>query len=178
MPPEDEAFVSNAHCPPPPLIPRRRIFLDSTSFVCIRFTFTLSSAIYFFILYIYICMRFQMIAFVHPDAVPCSGIFRELGYEIQIRETPFQRRRHKGRVLTGAYIQVRLLRGAIISQVVLVQVGGLSDRGTPRPRLADIETVGRSVPRHARRRRKEETREEGTIGERRSWRRLRARACR
>ena len=31
----------------------------------------------------------QMIAFVHPDAVPCSSVFRNLGYDVQIRDTPF-----------------------------------------------------------------------------------------
>ena len=30
-----------------------------------------------------------MIAFVHPDAVPCSSVFRNLGYDVQIRDTPF-----------------------------------------------------------------------------------------
>jgi len=30
-----------------------------------------------------------MIAFVHPDAESCSNIFKELGYTVQIRETPF-----------------------------------------------------------------------------------------
>lgn len=40
-----------------------------------------------------------MIAFVHPDAVPCSEIFRELGYEVQIRETPFNVTDIKGEFL-------------------------------------------------------------------------------
>ena len=33
--------------------------------------------------------NWQMIAFVHPNAESCSHIFSELGYTIQIRETPF-----------------------------------------------------------------------------------------
>jgi hypothetical protein len=32
---------------------------------------------------------YHMIAFVHPEAVQCEPIMRKLGYEIQIRETPF-----------------------------------------------------------------------------------------
>ena len=31
----------------------------------------------------------QMIAFVHPGAASCSQVFRDLGYTVQIRETPF-----------------------------------------------------------------------------------------
>lgn len=30
-----------------------------------------------------------MIAFVHPNAESCSNVFRDLGYTVQIRETPF-----------------------------------------------------------------------------------------
>lgn len=33
---------------------------------------------------------YKLIVFVHPNARPCSGIFEELGYEIQIRDTPFK----------------------------------------------------------------------------------------
>ncbi|KAL7548768.1 hypothetical protein ACHAWF_012029 [Thalassiosira exigua] len=32
---------------------------------------------------------YEMIAFVHPQAERCSGVFEELGYQVQIRETPF-----------------------------------------------------------------------------------------
>ncbi|KAL9187354.1 hypothetical protein ACHAXT_001457 [Thalassiosira profunda] len=32
---------------------------------------------------------YDMIAFVHPNAEGCSDVFRELGYQVQIRETPF-----------------------------------------------------------------------------------------
>ena len=33
---------------------------------------------------------YKLIVFVHPNAQACSGIFHELGYEIQIRDAPFQ----------------------------------------------------------------------------------------
>lgn len=33
---------------------------------------------------------YKLIVFVHPTARPCSDIFEELGYELQIRDTPFQ----------------------------------------------------------------------------------------
>jgi hypothetical protein len=32
---------------------------------------------------------YHMIAFVHPEALQCEPIMRRLGYEVQIRETPF-----------------------------------------------------------------------------------------
>mmetsp|Transcript_20190 Transcript_20190/g.43876 ORF Transcript_20190/g.43876 Transcript_20190/m.43876 type:complete len:476 (-) Transcript_20190:37-1464(-) len=32
---------------------------------------------------------YEMIAFVHPNAESCSNVFKDLGYTIQIRETPF-----------------------------------------------------------------------------------------
>lgn len=32
---------------------------------------------------------YEMIAFVHPNAESCSNVFKELGYTVQIRETPF-----------------------------------------------------------------------------------------
>lgn len=32
---------------------------------------------------------YKLIVFVHPNASACSDIFKELGYEIQIRDTPF-----------------------------------------------------------------------------------------
>ena len=33
---------------------------------------------------------YKLIVFVHPDAQGCADIFKEFGYEIQIRDTPFQ----------------------------------------------------------------------------------------
>ena len=32
---------------------------------------------------------YHLVAFVHPEAESCCHIFRELGYEVMIRETPF-----------------------------------------------------------------------------------------
>ncbi|KAL3823655.1 hypothetical protein ACHAXA_009760 [Cyclostephanos tholiformis] len=32
---------------------------------------------------------YEMIAFVHPDALPCSDAFRALGYDVRVRDTPF-----------------------------------------------------------------------------------------
>lgn len=33
---------------------------------------------------------YEMIAFVHPNAKSCSAVFSDLGYTVQIRETPFR----------------------------------------------------------------------------------------
>ncbi|KAL7524410.1 hypothetical protein ACHAXR_001557 [Thalassiosira sp. AJA248-18] len=40
-----------------------------------------------------------MIAFVHPNAESCSNVFRDLGYMVQIRETPFNVTDIKGEFL-------------------------------------------------------------------------------
>jgi len=42
---------------------------------------------------------YEMIAFVHPNAASCSNVFRDLGYIVQIRETPFNVTDIKGQFL-------------------------------------------------------------------------------
>jgi len=52
-----------------------------------------------------------MIAFVHPSAESCSNVFRDLGYTVQIRETPFNVTDIKG----------KFLKEHIVNQVAVVK---------------------------------------------------------
>lgn len=47
---------------------------------------------------------YQMLAFVHPEAIECSSMLQQLGYEVQIRDTPFNESLVKNANLVNAQL--------------------------------------------------------------------------